>query len=94
MTIQIAPAPTGQSYLVVAENWYPDWVVTVDGAPGRVVRGNQSLITVQLPAGARQVKLSFTSPAYQRGKLVSLAALLTVAGLIAVPAAAGWKRRV
>src|SRR5207302_309299 len=76
MTIALDPAPPQPSYVLVAENWYPDWRATVDGASARVIRGDYALITVPVPAGAKRVELTFRSPAYQTGKMISLASLL------------------
>lgn len=90
---QSAAPVTPPGYLVVSENWFPGWRATVDGAPVDVLRGDQSLITVPLTPGAREVDLVFTSPAYRRGKVISFVALLGVAGLIAAPVAARWTRR-
>ncbi|MEJ7811048.1 MAG: YfhO family protein [Gemmatimonadaceae bacterium] len=68
------PAPAGAA-LVVSENYYPGWVATVDGKPAAVGRADYVLIGVGLPAGARQVDLTFTSPRYQMGKMITLAVL-------------------
>jgi hypothetical protein len=65
-----APAPQGSS-LVVSENYYPGWTATVDGKPGRLGRADYTLIGVELPAGTRRVELNFTSPSYQRGKVIT-----------------------
>jgi hypothetical protein len=75
------PRPT---YLVVAENWYPDWHAQVDGKSVAVHRGNHTLLTVVVPSGAREVTLNFGSAKYQLGRLVTLLAVLAVLGL------AGW----
>ena len=75
MTITLDPAPPKPSYLLVAENWYPDWQVAIDGRHGQLLRGDQSLITVPLPAGARTVDLTFHSRLYEIGKAISLASL-------------------
>jgi hypothetical protein len=40
---------------------------------------------VAIPPGAREVAFEYRSPAYRRGRLVSLVALLGVAGLYGVP---------
>ena len=72
------PAPEG-SYLVIAENYYPGWIATVDGEPAPVVKGNGSLITVPLAAGARQVTLDFRSDSYSKGRLISVISALAVA---------------
>ncbi len=75
------PRPT---YLVVAENWYPDWHAQVDGKSVAVHRGNHTLLTVALPSGAREVTFSFGSARYRLGRVVTLLAVLAALGL------AGW----
>ena len=78
-------------HLLVAENWYPDWHATIDGKTAIVRRGDKSLISVDLPIGAREVQLAFDSPAYAKGKLVSLVALLMAALMVAAPMVLGRK---
>jgi hypothetical protein len=70
-----APAPAGSS-LLVSENFYPGWVATVDGKPAHIGRADYSLIGVELPEGARNVELLFTSPAYERGKMITWVAII------------------
>lgn len=92
MSVALDPAPFQASYLLVAENWYPDWQATVDGRPAQVLRGDYSLISVALPAGARAVELTFRSRQYERGRTITLGALglLLVAFLtVLVPRRAG-----
>lgn len=79
-----APAPAG-SYLLVSENWYPDWTARVDGQPVVPLRGQHALLTIPLPAGAREVELAFVSSAYRRGRLISLGSSLLALGLLAGP---------
>ena len=69
-----APAPQGAS-LVVSENYYPGWRATVDGKPAPIGRADYTLIGVELPAGARSIELNFTSPSYQRGKVITWIAI-------------------
>jgi hypothetical protein len=69
-----ASSPQGAS-LVVSENYYPGWKATVDGKPARIGRVDYTLIGVELPAGARSVELNFTSPSYQRGKVITWIAI-------------------
>ena len=75
MTVTLDPAPPHASYLLVAENWYPDWQATVDGGPAQVLRGDYSLLTVALPAGAKVVELAFRSKLYELGRTLTLASL-------------------
>ena len=93
MTITLDPAPGAGSYLLVAENWYPHWRAVVDGAPAPVLRGNQSLITVALPGGARQVELTFRSRDFELGRLISLMSLVALVGIGVAPAVARRRRR-
>ncbi|MGI8619602.1 MAG: YfhO family protein [Gemmatimonadaceae bacterium] len=78
-----APAPAG-SALVVSENYYPGWKAEVDGRSAPAARVNYTLTGVELPAGARSVRLRFMSPAYATGKKITLLALaLSIAALAA-----------
>jgi len=90
MRVTLEGAATKPAYLVIAENWYPDWHAEVDGKAAAVYRADHTLLSVVLPPGAREVRLRFASAAYARGKLVTLAALLVTFGLLA---AAWWPRR-
>lgn len=76
------PAPAGSS-LLVSENYFPGWTAKVDGRPAPAGRADYTLIGVQLPAGARTVDLTFSDPAYARGKIITIIALLLTAVLIA-----------
>jgi hypothetical protein len=84
-----APAPQGSS-LVVSENYYPGWRATVDGKPARIGRANYALIGVELPPGARSIELNFTSPSYQRGKVITWIAIAV--GLLMLGAGV-WRDR-
>ena len=70
-----APAPSGSS-LLVSENYYPGWKATVDGKPAPIGRADYAFIGVDLPSGARSIQLDFTSPAYERGKVITWIAIL------------------
>ena len=76
------PAPSG-SALVASENYYPGWLAMVDHRPAKINRVQYSLIGVELPAGARQIELTFTSHAYEVGKVLTLLALAITALVIA-----------
>jgi hypothetical protein len=85
MRLRLEPAAPVDGYVTVSENWYPDWQATVDGADATVARGNGSLITVVVPAGAEMVELEFRSADYRSGKLISLLSLAVVAVGMVVP---------
>jgi hypothetical protein len=90
MRIALEGAAQAPTYLVVGETWYPDWHATVDGKSAAVLRADHAAIGVELPPGAKEVALAFSSPAYARGKLVTLVATLLTLGLLASPL---WWRR-
>jgi uncharacterized membrane protein YfhO len=93
MTIALDPAPPAPSYVLLAENWFPEWQAAVDGQPAPVLRGNYTMLTVAVPAGARLVELAFRSPTYQLGKRLTLVSLVIVAGALAAPLLGRWRRR-
>ena len=72
-------------WLVVSENWYPDWRATVDGQPAPVHRAQGSFLSVALPPGARAVSLQFVSGSYRTGRWVSLVAVLLAIAAVLVP---------
>jgi hypothetical protein len=90
MTLALDPPPPQDSYLLIAENWYPDWHARVDGSPAAVLRGDQTLLTVPVKAGSKSVELGFASAAYARGKLVTLASLSLL--MLWTGAAIAWRR--
>jgi hypothetical protein len=69
------PTAAGQA-LVVSENYFPGWQATVDGKSAPVGRMNYNLIGVALPQGARNIQLRFDDAAYEKGKGVTLIALV------------------
>jgi hypothetical protein len=87
MSITLDPVPTTPGYLLVSENWYPDWRATVDGTSMQVLRGDWTLITVPVSAGAKQVELTFNSPSFRRGELLTLLSLIVALGVVVGPAA-------
>ena len=91
MTVTLDSAPPQPSYLLIAENWFPDWQATVDGQPAPVLRGDYSLITVALPAGAKVVELAFRSKPYELGRTLTIASLAAL--LVALLAAVVLPRR-
>ena len=85
MRISLRGAETATSQLLVSENWYPDWHAEVDGKPGIVRRADHTLISVDIPPGAKEVRLWFKSATYARGKMISLISVLLAAAMMFVP---------
>ena len=66
----------------------------MDGKAASVDRVEYNLIGIQLPADAKQVSLRFDDPAYERGKVITLLALLACAVLIVFGVVNGRRREV
>ena len=92
--LQIESPPPAGTALVVSENYFPGWTATVDGRAAPVDRAEYNLIGVQLPAGAKEVSLHFDDAAYERGKLITLLALLGCAVLIVLGIMSGRRGQV
>ena len=83
VTLQLsAPAPSG-SVLVVSENYYPGWRASVEGKPAPVDRADYTLMGVSLPRGARHVELEFRSATFDKGRVITLLALVLSLAAIA-----------
>jgi hypothetical protein len=70
--------------LVLAENAYPGWEVTVDGVPAEPLTAYTSVRAVCIPAGDHTVEWVYRPAVLWAGGLVSLGALLAVAGAVVV----------
>jgi uncharacterized membrane protein YfhO len=92
MTIALAGADTAPSHLLVAENWYKDWKAEVDGEPATVRRADHTFLSVDLPPGAREVRLQFDSAIYSKGKVISAISLLVAVLMVVIPIAMSSRR--
>lgn len=92
MIVRVEPVPDRDGYLLVSENWYPDWRAEVDGQPALVLRGDLTFLTVPLPKGAREVRLTVRSDAYRRGEMVSFASLAVILVWLVLPVALRRRR--
>src|SRR6187402_379129 len=91
MRVRLGTGAPAAGYVLVSENWDAEWRATVDGRDARVLRGDGTLITVPVPAGARDIALRYEGRAYARGRLVTVASLIIIAFGLAGPSA--WRRR-
>ena len=70
----------------LAELYYPDWQVRVDGKPEKLLRADHALRAVAVPAGRHKVAFHFASRAFTLGLWVSLASSFAALVLLG----AGW----
>jgi len=72
----VAPQP---ALLVLSDNHYPDWSVTVDGRPAQLHRVNHTFRGVAVGAGAHDVAFAFRPAALYRGLWLSIATAAALA---------------
>jgi hypothetical protein len=82
MTVAISGSEDRTRYLLVAENWHPGWQATIDGQPATTHRANHAMLSVALPPGAREVKLTFVTPGYAAGKGITALSTVLALGII------------
>jgi len=73
--------------LVLADPWYPQWKVTLDGRPAELLRVDHAFRGVRVPAGTHRVVFTYEDRALQVGLVVSAVSVLGLAGLWL------WRRR-
>jgi hypothetical protein len=78
--------------LVVADNWYPAWRATVDGAEAPVLRANYTQRAVPVSAGTHEVVMWYDAGVLRGGMLASLAGVLLI-GAMVVAARTGREAR-
>jgi hypothetical protein len=85
MRIRLGSGTPSAGYVLVSENWDSEWRATVDGRSVPVLRGDGSLITVPVSAGARDLRVWYDDRVYARGRLVTIVALLIIAVAFVLP---------
>ncbi|MBT6144133.1 MAG: hypothetical protein HOH74_01810, partial [Gemmatimonadetes bacterium] len=80
---------TQPSWLVLSENFYPDWRARIDGEPTQIHRANYIWQAVQVDAGEHVVEFRFESAVLRWSRAASLASAL----FILVGAVILWVRR-
>lgn len=71
--------------LVLSEIWYPAWKATVDGEPAKVLRADNALRAIPVPAGNHTVVCRYDDGAFKTGLAISLVTLLGTAVLLLYP---------
>jgi hypothetical protein len=77
--VLVRTSASSDALLVLADTWYPDWRVTVDGADARLYRTNHAFRGVRVPAGTHEVEFVFAPPALRLGFFIWLAGLALLA---------------
>jgi hypothetical protein len=85
MRMRLGSGTPSAGYVLVSENWDSEWRATADGRSVPVLRGDGTLITVPVPAGARDLRVWYDDRVYARGRLVTIIALLIIAVAFVLP---------
>ena len=67
--------------LVVADNWFPAWQATVDGAEAPVLRAYHTLRAVPVPPGSHTVEMHYRSALLVRSLWLSVLAVTSLTAL-------------
>ena len=70
--------------LRLADLYYPDWKVTVDGKPEKLLRADHVMRGVVVPTGRHKVEFKFASAAFTLGLWCSIISALVALALIGV----------
>jgi uncharacterized membrane protein YfhO len=76
-----------RALLVLADTWFPGWRAKIDGRPAPVIRTDQLLRGVVLPAGTHTVEFTYVPWSWRIGWIVSLLTAVSLIGAVA------WRRR-
>lgn len=81
-TVKATVNASAPALVTLADPWYPQWRVYVDGKKADLLRVDHAFRGVRVPAGTHEVEFRYEDDAHRRGVLL---ALLTVIGLLLVP---------
>jgi Bacterial membrane protein YfhO len=82
--VEVSAETAADGLLVLADPWYPQWRVEVDGRPAELLRVDHAFRGVRVPAGRHQVVFTYQDRAMWLGAALSLTTCLALAGLWAV----------
>lgn len=68
----------GRFYL--AEQFFPGWKATVDGAPVAIERRAGTFQSIAAPPGEHRIRFEYASPGFRTGAVISLLAAFALAG--------------
>ena len=81
---------TSTALLIAADAYYPGWEARIDGIPTRWYIADVAFRGIRLPAGDHRIEMRFAPHVLYGSALVSMAALLIVAGVALKPAISKW----
>lgn len=85
--VRVSVRTTADGLLVLADPWYPQWRVRVDGRPAELLRVDHAFRGVRVPEGSHEVVFTYEDRAMRLGVGLAVATGLALAGAWA------WRRR-
>jgi hypothetical protein len=92
--VSVSTRASRPALLVLADNFYPGWTATIDGAAAPVIRANHVFRGVVVPAGAHRVVFTYAPADLMTGVYISLATLLVLCAAAAASILAARRRAV
>lgn len=75
---------SGAALVVLSDNWFPAWKVSVDGDESPVLRADHTLRAVAVPEGRHRVEFRYESQLLRGSLMASIACTLLLAGAAGV----------
>jgi uncharacterized membrane protein YfhO len=82
--VSVATHSDRAALLVLTDSWFPGWKAEVDGTDVPIERVDYLIRGVRIPAGRHRVEFKYEPASWRAGLIVSLLALLVIAGTTAV----------
>jgi len=82
-TVELTSDTPGPSIVRLADLQFPGWRVTVDGKAAKSLTADYMLRAVAVPAGRHKIVWEYHDPAFERGRMISLLAMVLILGLFA-----------
>ena len=91
--ITIRTSNSHDGLLVLADTWYPRWLVFIDGEPASMIQSNHWQRGVVVPSGLHEVEFRFDSSDVTTGLFISIAGLLSALIIIVLDLGYGRIRK-
>jgi len=88
--LSLAVTTDRPALLVIADNWFPAWRATVDGAEAPVLRAYHTLRAVPVPQGEHEIVMRYRSNVVTSSLWISAVLLVTLSGATGVQT---WRQR-